>query len=135
MPKRLKYKYHTEHDLPLDNEIFVFGSNLAGLHRELHSQIAAERYGAETGISIGISGRSYAIPIKDRFIHGLTMEEIKRNVAMFAQLTHDQPDLKFFVARMELQGHKFLKTWELAIAFKSCNRNCIFPVQWKPYLK
>lgn len=135
MPKRLKYKYHNENDLPLENETFVFGSNLAGLHREIHSQIARELYDAETGISFGLTGNSYAIPIKDRFIRTLTLEEIKRNVIIFKQFTLDQPDRKFFVSRLELAAPKTLKTWQIAIMFSGCNRNCIFPVQWKPYLK
>ena len=135
MPKRLKYKYHTEIDLPQDGETFVFGSNLAGLHREIHSQIASQLYEAETGVSTGLTGRCYAIPIKDRFIRVLTQADIKRFVAMFKQITHDRPDMKFFVSRLELGNPKELKTWVIAPMFVGCNKNCIFPVQWKPYLK
>lgn len=135
MPKRLKYKYHNENDLPLENETFVFGSNLAGLHREIHSLTASQQFDAETGVSAGLTGQCYALPIKDRFIRVLTLEEIKRNVQIFKQLTLDQPERKFFVTRMELSCPKVLKTWQLAIMFNGCGRNCIFPVQWKPYLK
>ena len=136
MGKRLKYQYHTELELPTpETDIFVFGSNLAGLHRELHSHIASESFGAETGTSSGMMGRCYAIPVKDRFIRVLTLPEIKRNVNMFKELTLDSPDKRFFVARMELDLNRILYTHHIAPLFAGCGRNCCFPVQWKAYLK
>ena len=44
------------------NEIFVFGSNLAGHHRGGAARIAHERFGAVWGIGTGLQGNSYAIP-------------------------------------------------------------------------
>ena len=44
------------------NEVFVFGSNLAGAHAGGAACIAMERFGAVWGQGIGLRGQSYAIP-------------------------------------------------------------------------
>ena len=43
-------------------EIFVFGSNLAGVHGGGAARIALEKFGAVPGQGVGLQGRSYAIP-------------------------------------------------------------------------
>lgn len=134
MAKRLKYKYHTENDPVTETEIYTFSSNLAGLHREIYSQVASDHFGASTGVSIGYNGRCYAIPIKDRFMRSMFLPELKRLVANFRDFTLSRPDLSFYVVRFDNASSVF-KTWEIAPLFAGCGKNCRFPVQWKPYLK
>ena len=45
-----------------DDEIFVFGSNLAGMHAGGAARIACRCFGAVWGQGVGLQGRSYAIP-------------------------------------------------------------------------
>ena len=44
------------------DEIFVFGSNLAGHHMGGAARTAMDHFGAEWGKGEGIQGQSYAIP-------------------------------------------------------------------------
>ena len=44
------------------DEIFVFGSNLAGMHGGGAARVAYERFGAVWGCGVGLQGQSYAIP-------------------------------------------------------------------------
>ena len=44
------------------NEIFVFGSNLAGAHGGGAARLAYNRFGAVWGQGVGLQGQSYAIP-------------------------------------------------------------------------
>ena len=44
------------------NEIFVFGSNLAGMHGGGAARLAYECFGAVWGQGVGLQGQSYAIP-------------------------------------------------------------------------
>lgn len=44
------------------NEIFVFGSNLQGMHAGGAARIANEKFGAIWGQGVGMQGQSYAIP-------------------------------------------------------------------------
>ena len=45
-----------------ENEIFVFGSNLRGMHGSGAARVAMNRFGAVWGKGVGLQGRSYAIP-------------------------------------------------------------------------
>ena len=45
-----------------ENEIFVFGSNLAGMHGGGAARIARLHFGAVMGKGVGLQGQSYAIP-------------------------------------------------------------------------
>ena len=44
------------------NEIFVFGSNLKGMHGGGATWIAYRKFGAIMGQGVGLQGRSYGIP-------------------------------------------------------------------------
>ena len=44
------------------NEIFVFGSNLKGMHGGGAAYIAYRKFGAIMGQGVGLQGQSYAIP-------------------------------------------------------------------------
>ena len=59
----MKYKYTPEFIDELEsNEIFVFGSNLAGRHGGGAARFAYKRFGAVWGQGVGLQGQSYAIP-------------------------------------------------------------------------
>ena len=45
-----------------NNEIFVFGSNLEGMHGGGAARIAFDKFGAEWGVGVGPTGQCYAIP-------------------------------------------------------------------------
>ena len=45
-----------------ENEIFVFGSNLRGMHGGGAARIAYQHFGAIYGQGVGLQGQSYAIP-------------------------------------------------------------------------
>jgi hypothetical protein len=45
-----------------ENEVFVFGSNLAGAHGGGAARLAYRQFGAEWGVGVGPTGQCYAIP-------------------------------------------------------------------------
>lgn len=51
------------------NQIFVFGSNLNGIHAGGAALTAHSKFGAETGIGEGLSGQTYAVPTLERDMH------------------------------------------------------------------
>lgn len=66
------------------NEIFVFGSNLAGAHGGGAAQLACNRFGAVWGEGVGLQGQSYAIPTMQGGV-----ETIKPYVDEFILYYHD----------------------------------------------
>ena len=89
-------------------EIFVFGSNLAGVHGAGAAKTAYRRFGATWGQGEWLSGQSYALPTKDRFIATLPIEKIKKHVDRFIKVTSTREDLTFLVTEVGcgLAGYK-----------------------------
>lgn len=88
--------YTPEHINSLeDNEIFVFGSNLKGLHGGGAARTAYERFGAVWGQGTGLQGQSYAIPT----MHG-GVDAIKPYVDEFISFAKAHPQLKFLVTKI-----------------------------------
>ena len=77
------------------NEIFVFGSNLAGQHGGGAAHLAYKRFGAVWGQGVGMQGQSYAIPTMQGGV-----ETIKPYVDDFIQFAQSRPDLLFYVTRI-----------------------------------
>ena len=78
-----------------NNEIFVFGSNLQGMHGGGAARIAVERFGAIMGQGVGLQGQSYAIP---------TMQggpnTILPYVEEFIAFAKQHPEMTFLVTRI-----------------------------------
>jgi hypothetical protein len=134
MAKRHIHRYHQDGTIPIDGSVFVFGSNLAGLHGRGAALIAKDLYHAQFGVGIGFVGRSYAIPVKDRFVRKLNVKSIIPYVNHFIAFTHDNPEMRFFVTRVGC-GYAGYKNWEIAPLFRKANTNCSFPHLWKPFVK
>jgi hypothetical protein len=80
MQDRITYEPITE---LFPHEIFVFGSNYAGIHGKGAAKFALDNFGAIYGQGFGPMGQSYAIPTKDRNIKTLSLEEIQPYVWVF----------------------------------------------------
>jgi hypothetical protein len=77
------------------NEIFVFGSNLAGSHGGGAARVAYNRFGAVWGQGVGLQGQSYAIPTMQGGV-----ETIKPYVDEFIAFAEQHPEYKFLVTRI-----------------------------------
>ena len=75
-----------------ENEIFVFGSNLAGMHGGGAARIARLHFGAVMGKGVGLQGQSYAIPTMQGGV-----ETIRPYVDDFIDFAKHHPELRFLV--------------------------------------
>ena len=78
-----------------ENEIFVFGSNLAGAHAGGAARVAHVRFGAVWGQGVGLQGQSYAIPTMQGGV-----ETIKPYVDEFVSFAAEHTEYKFLVTRI-----------------------------------
>ena len=78
-----------------DDEIFVFGSNLAGAHGGGAARLAYERFGAVWGEGVGLHGRTYAIPTMQGGV-----DTIRPYVDEFIRFARENPRLTFLVTRI-----------------------------------
>ena len=78
-----------------NNEIFVFGSNLDGLHGGGAARVAYQKFGAQWGKGVGMQGKSYGIPT----MHG-GVEVIKPYVDEFIEFALSNKEYTFLVTRI-----------------------------------
>ena len=78
-----------------ENEIFVFGSNLAGAHGGGAARFAYERFGAVWGEGVGLHGQTYAIPTMQGGV-----DTIKPYVDAFIRFAKEHPERMFLVTRI-----------------------------------
>ena len=77
------------------DEVFVFGSNLAGMHGGGAAFAAYRKFGAVWGCGVGHQGQSYAIPTMQGGV-----ETIQPYVDAFIDYAKAHPELFFFVTRI-----------------------------------
>ena len=77
------------------DEVFVFGSNLAGMHGGGAAYAAFKKFGAIWGRGVGLQGQSYAIPTMQGGV-----ETIRPYVDAFIDFALSRPDLFFYVTRI-----------------------------------
>ena len=77
------------------SQIFVFGSNIQGLHGGGAAAAAMRNFGAIWGQGIGLQGQSYAVPT----MHG-GVDEICPYVDEFIDFARQHPELTFLVTRI-----------------------------------
>ncbi len=78
-------------------EIFVFGSNLLGIHKKGAALTALQKHGAILGQGIGLQGNSYAIPTKENPRRTLDLCSINKFVADFIQYASYTPEHTYMV--------------------------------------
>lgn len=110
-------------------EIFVFGSNLAGIHGAGAARYARENHGAVYGQGTGLQGNSYALPTKDKHIRTLPLSDIENHVKDFLRFAIEHPEMKFNVTRIGC-GLAGYKDPDIAPLFRGAPVNCILPDGW-----
>jgi hypothetical protein len=105
------------------NEIFVFGSNLSGMHGGGAALIAYERFGAIWGQGVGMQGQSYGIPTMQGGV-----ETIRPYVDEFIRYAAQHPEYKFLVTRIGC-GIAGFSDAEIAVLFRDAigRENIILP--------
>ena len=72
-------------------EVFVFGSNIQGMHMGGAARVAMERFGAVWGVGEGLQGQSYALPTMEG------IESLEKAVARFVEFARQHPELRFLI--------------------------------------
>jgi hypothetical protein len=129
------HQYHFDGASPKANQIFVFGSNLSGIHGGGAAKAAHQHYGAEWGVAEGLTGKSYAIPtVKARIAGPLSVEQIGEAVERFIEFAEMNPDVRFLVTRIGcgLAGHNDA---DIAPMFAKAPDNCSLPQNWKLFVE
>lgn len=108
------------------NEIFVFGSNLKGMHGGGAAYIAYRKFGAVMGQGVGLQGQSYAIPTMQGGV-----DTIRPYVDEFIAFAKAHPELTFLVTRIGC-GIAGFTDEEIAPLFADAHdvENIVLPPNW-----
>lgn len=113
--------------------IFVFGSNLSGVHGAGAAKFASLKHGAVMGTGEGPTGNSYALPTKDKNIETRTLEEVRKSVDTFIQYATAHPEDTYRITRIGCGLAGFADD-EIAPLFANVPENCLFDAAWESYL-
>lgn len=78
-----------------DDEVFVFGSNLRGMHGGGAAATAHRCFGAVWGQGVGLQGQSFAIPTMQGGV-----KTVKPYVDEFIEFAKCHPELRFLVTKI-----------------------------------
>ena len=108
------------------NEIFVFGSNLKGMHGGGAAYVAFRKFGAIMGQGVGLQGQSYAIPTMQGGV-----ETIRPYVDEFIAFAKQHPELVFLVTRIGC-GIAGFRDSEISPLFEQAHdvKNIVLPQGW-----
>lgn len=108
------------------NEIFVFGSNLRGIHGGGAAYVAYRHFGAIMGQGVGLQGQSYAIPTMQGGI-----DTIRPYVDEFIEFAKHHQDLTFLVTRIGCGIAGFTDD-DISPLFEAAHKvgNIILPLGW-----
>lgn len=116
------------------NEIFVFGSNLKGVHGAGAAKYARDNFRAELGRGYGFTGECYALPTKDHNIRTMALDSIGIYINDFIRAASEFPDYRFMVTKVGC-GLAGYSDGDIAPMFKDSPPNCVFHSDWMPYLE
>jgi hypothetical protein len=117
-------------------QIFVFGSNYAGRHGKGAALTAMHKFGARSGVGMGLSGQSYGIATKDRNLNVLSLVAIQVQVDRFIRFAEAHPELDFLVTRIGC-GLARLPVPQMAKMFTGALRlpNVILPLDFLRHIR
>ncbi len=115
------------------SNVFVFGSNEAGIHGAGAALEARLNHGAVLGKGLGHYGNSFAIPTKDGVLRTLPIGAVRSYVEYFLRYAKDNPKLTFQVTCIGC-GLAGFRHEQIAPLFKDAPDNCLFDKAWQPWL-
>lgn len=113
------------------NEVFVFGSNEAGIHGAGAAHAAFKFFGAVWGQGFGFQGSTFAIPTKNWKIETLDLHDIAFYVSRFIEFAKGQPKMTFYVTKIGC-GLAGLEVKDVALFFYNAYKvkNIVLPKEF-----
>lgn len=114
-------------------QVFVFGSNLAGLHGAGSALEALRRHGAISGLGVGPQGDSYAIPTKECSVrYTMPLHRIRLYVAQFLEYAAENLDKQFNVVAIGC-GFAGYAPSQIGPMFNGYTPNVVLADELKPF--
>lgn len=111
------------------DEIFVFGSNMAGNHAGGAALYAKEHFEAVEGMGEGITGQCYALPTLGKKLDQRNDEQLTMSIRKLWKFARENPDKVFLLTKVGC-GIAGYEEEYMALKFRKCPHNIIKPRGW-----
>ena len=122
-------EFANDESIRIEDPVFVFGSNLAGINGKGAALFAQQHRGGARGVGEGRQGNSYAIPTKNAQLKSLPLEAIADSASQFLEYARANPRTYFDVTRVGC-GLAVFRDEQIAPLFFDAPANCRLPLQW-----
>lgn len=112
------------------NQIFIFGSNLAGHHIGGAAKQAYQDFGAEWCIGEGLTGQCYAFPTLDVAFRKMPKSRLKTSRVLLYETANAHPDKEFLLTKVGCGIAGFDEEYMKKL-FKNAPSNIIKPDDWR----
>jgi len=113
------------------NEVFVFGSNLAGEHGGGAARQACNFFGAEWGIGEGLTGQCYAFPTLDSDRKQLTKDQLLKSRHKLYSTCNSLPEKTFLLTTVGTGIAGFTNEFMKEIFISQVTpKNLVMPKEW-----
>lgn len=111
------------------NQVFVFGSNIKGVHSGGAAYDAYSLFRAQVGVGEGLTGQCYALPMLNEWMDQYSDKELNSIKEAFYRCVNANPELEFLLTRVGcgIAGYPEEKMKEL---FKDAPSNVTKPEGW-----
>ncbi len=115
------------------NDIFVFGSNLKGIHGAGAAFFAKQNFGAKQFVGEGLTGQSYAFPTLGNVNDYLGMrsdEALRKSVITFLVCIREHPELTFWLTKVGCGLAGYEEDYMIDLFSEIIGPNLIKPEGW-----
>lgn len=111
------------------SEVFVFGSNRAGLHAGGAARLARERFGAQEGVGEGLTGQCYAFPTLTETFEKVSLASLQASRDRLFETARAHPDKKFLLTKVGCGIAGFSED-QIRPLFADAPANIVLPDDW-----
>ena len=111
-------------------EIFVFGSNRAGIHGGGAARLAREKFSAQHGVGEGLTGQCYAFPTLNENFEKVSRAALEASRDSFFETARRHPELTFLLTKVGCGIAGFAED-EIRPLFRDAPANVILPEDWR----
>ena len=112
------------------NQIFIFGSNLAGIHGAGAAKQACFQFGAQLGVGEGLTGRCYAFPSLDKTLRIRTWAALWASRDRLWACCNANPGKEFLLTKVGC-GLAGYSEEDMKQLFRDPPVNLILPKDWR----
>lgn len=114
----------------LPNQVFIFGSNMAGKHYGGAAKQAADQFGAQYGVGEGLTGQCYAFPTLTADFKKVSNTQLHASRLRLYETANAHPETEFLLTKVGCGIAGFTES-KMRRLFVNAPSNVVKPEDWR----